>query len=73
MKYFSVRGSGSFPFDMLVLSRAWPASDSDAEKITLACPTVAPEQVIHFATQHDISGLIMGLWREKKWPITTLY
>lgn len=73
MRYFVVRGSGSFPFGMLRLSQAWPATNEDAKRMDLACPTVAPVQDIHFATRQELTGPIMEKWKEKKWPVERIY
>lgn len=67
-KYFMVKGSGSFPFHLLSRDECFPANVLEAEKITLSCPTVAPEQQVMLCTQMD--GAPRGvLWREAKWPI----
>lgn len=68
-RYFTVVGSGGFPFDMLARCECWPASSIEATKITLACPTQAPEQKIVLATQKETSGHDAGLWQAAKWPI----
>lgn len=64
-RYF-VMGEGSFPFSMLHQDQAWPATAADAEKITLACPTVAPRQMICLASHAHPTN---ALWAAKKWPV----
>lgn len=66
---FTVAGCGSFPFEMLWLSCAWPASKVDAEKIGMACPTVAPEQEIALVSNRKPEGALLAGWREAKWAV----
>jgi len=63
---YHVRGSGSFPFGQLHADQAWPASYTDAEKIVLACPTVAPEQIICIASYAHPN---IERWKAAKWPV----
>lgn len=67
-KYFTVRGSGSFPFKLLSQDECYPATLAEAIKIELACPTVAPEQMIVLATSLE-GAPHPQLWREAKWPL----
>jgi hypothetical protein len=66
---FTVRGSGNFPFPMLHLCEAWPATRNDAETMVYACPINAVEQTITFATRKYLLGAERDLWRLEKWPI----
>ena len=66
---FTVTGSGSFPFKQLSRDFAWPATEADAEKIDLACPTVAPEQTICLASHTEPNP---RRWREAKWPVKAM-
>jgi hypothetical protein len=68
LRFFSVRGNGSFPFEMLYIDSCFPSSLADAEQIALACPTVAPEQTIMLAS-HALDPPSIRVWEEKKWPI----
>jgi hypothetical protein len=63
---YYVRGAGKFPFAMLWADQAWPASADDAEKITLACPTVAPEQIIGVASHAHPNT---QKWKACGWPV----
>lgn len=67
-KYFAVKGCGSFPFALLSRDECFPANVMEAEKITLACPTVAPEQQITLCTTTD-GAPRSQLWRDARWPI----
>lgn len=66
MRFFVVGGEGSFPFRMLARTPAWPATDADADLITLACPTIAPRQEIRLATNGVINA---EEWKRHKWPL----
>lgn len=66
-RIFHVRGSGSFPFEMLAIDKCYPAM-GEGEKIELACPTVAPEQTIALITETP-GGPTASLWKVKKWPV----
>ena len=68
IRYFTVTGEGSFPFDMLCHDQCFPVSQKEADKITLACPTVAPRQSITLATRLD-GRPNFNAWRERKWPV----
>jgi hypothetical protein len=67
LRYFTVRGCGSFPFKLLSTDECFPANVLEAEKIELACPTVAPEQSITLATARGTFN--PGGWKLAKWPI----
>lgn len=67
---FTVTGRGSFPFDMLQQSEAWPATREEAGKIPYACPTQAPAMSITFATRKEPSGTDREGWSQEKWPIS---
>lgn len=68
LRYFTVTGRGNFPFKLLSRDECFPASLLEADKIALACPTVASEQSITFAT--GLVGAPHGsLWAEAKWPV----
>jgi hypothetical protein len=67
--WFTVVGKGNFPFAMLHLSQCWPSNAENAEKITLACPTVAPEQRINLASHKKPTTTDYQLWSTKNWPI----
>lgn len=69
---FTVTGRGSFPFEMLYRSAAYPATLEDAQKMIYACPTQAPALTITFETQKEISGLTRQMWLEEKWPISLI-
>ncbi len=70
MRYFYVVvGKGSFPFKQLHFDCAWPASVEDAERIELACPTVAPEQRITLTSSERPN---VGAWERAKWPIASI-
>lgn len=64
---FRVTGAGSFPFRLLALSRAWPASETEAELIEYACPTQAPQQTI---TLHSHEHPNLKLWSAARWPVS---
>lgn len=63
---YQVAGDGSFPFALLAEDQAWPASHAEAEKIMLACPTVAPRQFIMLASYAHPN---VNRWKEEKWPV----
>lgn len=63
---FTVGGFGAFPFKLLAIDEAWPASEADAEAIEYACPTQAPFVRIHLASRKQPT---IALWMEKKWPV----
>lgn len=65
--FFSVTGKGDFPFHMLAISKAYPVDAHEAQKIALACPTVAPEQVIWLETRNGYPN--HNLWAKEKWPV----
>jgi hypothetical protein len=67
-RYFQVKGNGSFPFRLLSQDECYPASTLEAEKITLACPTVASEQAIMMCTTMEGSPH-HSLWKQAKWPV----
>lgn len=67
--FFRVTGCGSFPFGLLAACKAWPHDGHEANKISLACPTVAPEQSIWL--ESHVSPNIK-LWVNAKWPITQM-
>jgi hypothetical protein len=67
LRYFTVRGSGNFPFQLLSRDECFPASLTEADKIALACPTVAPEQSITLATARGT--FTPSAWKEARWPI----
>lgn len=67
--WFSVEGSGDFPFRLLFESKCWPVDEREAHKIALACPTVAPKQTINFASYKKPSRLDYDSWLAEKWPI----
>lgn len=69
LKFFTVKGNGSFPFKLLHVDKCYPASEVDAERITFACATVAPEQRIALASTREPS---YALWREAKWPVQSV-
>lgn len=66
LRYFTVTGEGSFPFEMLFIDRAWPASAADAETIVYACPTQAPRYSVTLASYQPPTP---ERWREHKWPV----
>lgn len=66
-RHFAVRGSGSFPFHLLARDQCWPATEHEAQKIVLACPTVAPPQLIVMATDRTFPSA--DAWAQAKWPI----
>lgn len=67
-RYFTVVGRGSFPFKLLFLDHCYPATGAEAEKIVLACPTVAPEQTITLASA-DLDTPTISAWKEAGWPV----
>lgn len=69
MYRFQVTGKGDFPFHMLAISKAYPVDGAHANRIGLACPTVAPEQNIWLESHHQPN---FNLWRNQKWPITAM-
>jgi len=70
MYYFSVTGSGDFPFVLLAICQAWPVDADEARKISLACPTVAPEQTISLASRSEPNA---NIWKVSKWPIRKIF
>lgn len=67
-RYFAVKGAGNFPFYMLHVDQCWPASEDDAEKLLLACPTQASEHTIVLkSVSHQAPGVRM--WAERGWPV----
>lgn len=72
LRYFTVKGSGNFPFEMLSRSEAFPASTSEGEKIRRACPTVTDTAIeITLATE---KGMIQDrAWAQAKWPIQKVW
>jgi hypothetical protein len=67
LRYFTVRGSGNFPFNLLSRDECFPANTAEAERISLACPTVAPEQSITLATARGT--FTPTAWKEARWPV----
>ena len=67
-RYFAVKGNGSFPFQLLALDECYPASPQEADKITLACPTVAPTQTIRLCS-HNLDTPHTQAWKEANWPV----
>lgn len=67
-KYFSVTGEGNFPFVLLCQDECYPATLADADKIALACPTVAPSVTIVLAT-HMEGAPKVHLWAKAKWRV----
>ena len=67
MYHVCVTGKGDFPFHMLAVSKAYPVDASEAHKIALACPTVAPEQSIWLESR---DGPNLNRWAYEKWPVT---
>lgn len=63
---YYVAGCGSFPFKLLARDQAWPADDSQAELIELACPTQAPRQMICLASHAHPT---VNAWAASKWPV----
>lgn len=68
--FFSVSGDGSFPFRMLAIDECWPATEPEAEKITLACPTVASRQTITLVSERHPT---VAKWETAKWPIMAVW
>jgi hypothetical protein len=64
--FFTVRGAGSFPFRLLFVDAAWPASAEQAEGIEMSCATVADEREITLCSADAPSPL---RWVECRWPI----
>jgi hypothetical protein len=69
MRRFVVKGSGNFPVSMLALCECWPASMQEAEKLSYALPTQAPEQVIAFASERMLTGDLIHSWKMAAWPV----
>jgi hypothetical protein len=68
--YFAVKGSGNFPFHLLWLDSCFPATSEDAEKIVMACPTQAAEQLIVLKTY---DGPPRGEeWAQRGWRVLTV-
>lgn len=67
--WFEVAGSGNFPFGMLAMCQCWPMNEEMCNRISLACPTVAPEQKIIFVTDRPFAHAEYECWRLSKWPI----
>jgi hypothetical protein len=55
----------------MALDECYPASLQDAEKIQLACPTVAPEQTIRLCS-HNLDTPRHTAWKEAGWPIVNV-
>jgi hypothetical protein len=68
---FTVSGSGNFPLFMLHFSKCYPATSSDAEKLSYAIPTQAREQIIMLETNAPLSVGAPHLWKAAKWPIVS--
>lgn len=66
---FIVAGKGDFPFRCLMMDKCWPASDQDAHKIALSCPTVAPLQRIVMNSHQHPTPLV---WKEEKWDVLNI-
>jgi len=68
LRYFTVRGSGNFPFEMLARTESFPASIVEANKIRMSCPMVADEREVTLA---QLPGTVrLGTeWAEARWPI----
>lgn len=66
LRYFTVAGDSLFPFELLVIDRAWPATKADAEAIEYACPTQHPRVTVTLASYQPPSP---ERWRERKWPV----
>jgi len=63
---YTVAGCGLFPFKLLAADQAWPADESQAHLIELACPTRAPRQVICLASHAHPN---VTRWKEENWPV----
>jgi hypothetical protein len=72
LRIFRVRGTGSFPFEMLHKAQCFPASLADAEKIALSCPTVAPEQTIALASSSSKGLFSLAEWEAHKWRVVRI-
>jgi hypothetical protein len=72
LRHFTVRGSGNFPVSLLHLSRAWPASMQDAEDMSYALPTQAPERAFSLSSHLDPEYL-RDQWAAAKWPIQRIW
>lgn len=66
LRFFTVAGDTLFPFEMLYIDRAWPASAADAETIEFACPTQHPRVTITLASYQAPSP---DRWALHKWPV----
>lgn len=66
--HFVVQGSGNFPVSLLALGECWPSSLIDAEKLSYALPTQAPECRFSLSSNRDPKYLRMQ-WELAKWPI----
>lgn len=65
---FTVKGRGSFPFEMLARDQAFPADETQADVIRYACPTQAPAHEITFITYQHAGPSHAG-WADCEWPI----
>jgi hypothetical protein len=70
-RYFTVRGSGNFPFELLSRDQCFPANVVEADAIRMACPTVADERTITLATAR-MDGPTTVLWQQARWPVIAI-
>ena len=68
LRYFTVKGSGNFPFEMLCSNQCYPANIVEADKIRMSCPTVADERSIVFACD-AMEPVRVAAWAAVKWPV----
>jgi hypothetical protein len=68
--YFVVGGCGAFPFKLMAIDKAFPASEADAVAIEYACPTTAPFVRVRLASAFGPPNPTR--WRDAKWPVESI-
>lgn len=69
LRYFTVRGSGNFPFVLLSQDECFPANILQAEFVQLSCPTIADERTIVLASARGAGVPNHAAWKLAKWPV----
>lgn len=68
LRYFTVRGSGNFPFELLSRDECFPANVLQADALRMSCPTIADEREIIMASARRESPT-HSAWKVAKWTV----